>query len=217
MKKQILALASIALIGGAITFTSCKQDDITAPVITITGGNTVSHTLNAAWTNPTATATDDEDGDLSSSISVSGTVNENLSGTYTLTYTVSDAAGNTASETVTVTVANSAAYLAGNYTNVADVCQISGSYTHNDVITVSTTTNGSISDQNFGGFGTSISINMTVSGTAITIPAQPVGTQGNILNGSGTITATADPVFNLNWTWTDGSNTESCTSAYDHD
>ncbi len=218
MKKQIFALTSIVMIAGVVTFSSCAKEDLTAPVITITGGNAINHTLNAAFTAPTATATDDEDGDLSTSISVTGTVNENLAGSYTLTYTVSDAAGNTATETVTVAVANSVAYMSGSYTNAQDVCQTSGTYTFNATIAVSATTNGSVAVSNFGGFGTSIAINMTVTGTTIAIPAQPVGTVGNILNGSGSVTSTTAPVaFNLTWTWTDGTLTESCTSTYTHD
>ncbi len=198
--------------------TSCKKEDTAVPVITVTGGNAVAHTLNAAWTNPTATATDDEDGDISTSISVSGTVNENLAGNYELTYTVSDAAGNTATEIVTVTVANSAAYMNGSYTNAADVCQVTGSYTYNATIAASGTVNGSVAVNNYAGFGTSITINMTVTGSAIAVPAQPVGTIGNILSGTGTVTSMTAPVaFNLAWTWTDGTTTESCTSNYTHD
>jgi hypothetical protein len=218
MKKQIFALASIVMIGGVFMMTSCSKEDITAPVITVAGGNSVNHTLNAAWTNPTATATDDEDGDISSSISVTGTVNENLAGNYELTYTVTDAAGNVATQVVTVTVANSAAYMNGTYTNASDVCQTSGSYTYNATIAASGTTNGSVGVTNFGGFGTGITINMSVTGSSITIPAQPVGTVGNILNGSGTVSSMTAPVaFTLAWTWTDGTLTESCASTYTHD
>lgn len=203
--------------------TSCKKEDTTAPVIAVTGGNAVSQNLPATsgagtWTNPTATATDDEDGDISTSVTVTGAVNPNLAGTYLLTYTVTDAAGNIATSVVTVNIVNSAAYMSGSYTNAADVCQTSGSYTYNATIAASTTTNGAVAVSNFGAFGTAIAINLTVTGTSIAIPAQPVGTAGNILNGSGTVTSTTAPVaFNLTWTWTDGTLTESCASTYTHD
>lgn len=215
MKKQIFAITSMVMIAGVMTFTSCTKEDITAPVITIAGGNTINHTLNAAFTAPTATATDDEDGDLTTSIAVSGTVNENLTGTYTLTYTVADAAGNTATETVTVTVANSAAYLSGSYSG-ADTCQVTGNYTYTATTNVSTTTNGQITINNFAAFGTSINITATATGSSIALGAQPVGTLGNILSGSGVITNSTTPVMHFTFTWTDGTNTESCQSWLTH-
>jgi hypothetical protein len=216
MKKQIFALTSMVMIAGVLTFTSCSKEDITAPVITVAGGNTINHTLNAAFTAPTATATDDEDGDLTTGISVSGTVNENLVGTYTLTYTVSDAAGNTATETVTVTVANTAAYLSGGY-NAHDTCQVTAPYNYVATVSVSNTTNGAFTISNFGAFGTAITVNATLSGTAISIPAsQSLGGSASIVAASGTVTNTTVPVFGATYTWTDGSSSEVCISVYTH-
>lgn len=220
MKKQILALASIVMIGGVMTFTSCSKEDLTAPVLSITGGNSATQNLPSTagagtWTNPTATATDDEDGDISSSVSVSGTVDPNTAGTYTLTYSVSDAAGNTASETVTVTIVNSADYLEGAY-NGSDVCQISGSYTYTANVSASNSVNGAMTINNFAAFGTGINVAVSLSGTAISMNAQPIGTTGNLLSGSGTVTNTTTPIFDINFTWTDGTNTESCASNYTH-
>ncbi len=50
------------------------------------------------------TATDEEDGDLTDDIAVTGTVNVNTPGTYTLVYTVTDSGENTVSVTRIVTV-----------------------------------------------------------------------------------------------------------------
>lgn len=215
MKKQIFALTSMVMIAGVMTFTSCSKEDITAPVITITGGNTINHTLNATFTAPAATATDDEDGDLTASITVTNNVNVNLVNSYTVVYTVSDAAGNTATETVNVTVANSAAYLSGSYAG-ADTCQVTLPFTYNATCNVSTTTNGSISINNFAGFGTSVNITATVTGTSIALGAQPVGSLGNILSGSGVVANTTTPVMHFTFTWTDGTTTESCESWLTH-
>ncbi|KAB7790347.1 immunoglobulin-like domain-containing protein [Bifidobacterium leontopitheci] len=52
------------------------------------------------------TATDNRDGDLTSKIKISGTVNTSVAGTYRVTYTVSDKAGNTATAIRTVTIKN---------------------------------------------------------------------------------------------------------------
>ncbi len=156
----------------AVTFTSCKKEDVGAPEITITGGATINHTLNAAFVNPTATATDDEDGDLSSSIVVTGTVNKDLAGTYTLTYKVTDAAGNEGTKDVTVIVANSQANLAGSYSvsETFDGVAI-GAYTQ--TVTVSSTENNKIMFQKFGNYSNGL-VNATVSGTTLNIPSQTV-------------------------------------------
>ncbi|MBO6631702.1 MAG: DUF5011 domain-containing protein, partial [Psychroserpens sp.] len=47
-----------------------------------------------------ATATDNIDGDISSSIVIGGSVNTNAAGSYQVTYDVSDAAGNAATQVV---------------------------------------------------------------------------------------------------------------------
>lgn len=71
--------------------------DTTAPVITLTGG-TVNLTQGTAFVDPGFTATDDTDGDITASVVVTGTVDVNTVGTYTLNYNVSDAAGNAATQ-----------------------------------------------------------------------------------------------------------------------
>ncbi|HYG09785.1 MAG TPA: immunoglobulin-like domain-containing protein [Pyrinomonadaceae bacterium] len=78
--------------------------DTTAPAINLTGGNVLTAECHVAFTDPGATATDACEGDLNSAVQVSGTVDPNTVGTYTLTYTVSDASGNTATAQRTVNV-----------------------------------------------------------------------------------------------------------------
>tara|TARA_Y100000766_G_scaffold3380_1_gene2615 strand:- start:3057 stop:6032 length:2976 start_codon:yes stop_codon:yes gene_type:complete len=78
--------------------------DTTAPVITISGANPVDVDLGTTYNDAGASANDANDGDLTSSITVSSNVDTNTVGTYTVTYTVSDAAGNQATETRTVNV-----------------------------------------------------------------------------------------------------------------
>jgi Flavin containing amine oxidoreductase/Bacterial surface protein, Ig-like domain len=71
--------------------------DVTPPVISLNGSANMSVVENTLFTDPGATATDNVDGDISSSIQVSGSVDTSTVGSYTLTYSVSDAAGNSAS------------------------------------------------------------------------------------------------------------------------
>jgi hypothetical protein len=71
--------------------------DTTAPVITLVGDNPLELNNGDTYTDPGATASDDVDGDLTSSIVVGGdTVDTLTDGSYTVTYDVSDTAGNSA-------------------------------------------------------------------------------------------------------------------------
>lgn len=185
MKKQLFAIASVVVLAGAVTFTSCKKEDTTAPTITVTGGATQTQTLpstlnGGTWTNPTATATDDEDGDLSSSVTVSGTVDPNLAGNYELTYTVTDAAGNTATEVVTVTIYNEAQNLAGTHQCKDTVFPV-GTYfgDYSQTVTASTTINGRITFSRFGDYTNNTTIYANVSGTNISLPTQTTGAIGS--------------------------------------
>ena len=96
--------------------------DTTAPSITLTGSSTINLTVGDTFTDPGATATDDVDGDLTSSISITGTVDTSTIGTYTLTYSVADAVSNSASTTRTVIV-NAAVSNSGNISFVNGTCQ----------------------------------------------------------------------------------------------
>ncbi|RUS43831.1 immunoglobulin-like domain-containing protein [Cohnella sp. AR92] len=67
-----------------------------APAIQLNGSSPMTVEGNGLFTDPGATAYDLQDGDLSSSIVVTGTVDTTTLDTYVLTYDVSDAAGNAA-------------------------------------------------------------------------------------------------------------------------
>jgi hypothetical protein len=96
--------------GNATTVTrTVSVADQTAPVITLNGNSTMTIAKGGTWTDPGATATDNVDGNLTSSIVKTGTVNTNTVGSYTITYTVTDAAGNATTVTRTVSVADQTA------------------------------------------------------------------------------------------------------------
>ena len=80
------------------------EGDTTAPVITILGEAIATVNLNSTYTDAGATATDNVDGDLTSSIVTTGVVNTSIEGNYIITYTVSDTSGNTATATRQVVV-----------------------------------------------------------------------------------------------------------------
>jgi hypothetical protein len=85
-----------------------EAPDTTDPIVTLTGSDTITLDifLGDTWTDPGATALDNKDGDLTSSISVTDPVDDTTVGTYTVTYSVTDAAGNTGTTTRTVEVVN---------------------------------------------------------------------------------------------------------------
>jgi alpha-tubulin suppressor-like RCC1 family protein len=97
---------SAANIAGGVAIVGRKVDvrDTTPPVLMLIGPNPLNIAVGATFSDPGATVTDACAGDLTGSIVRSGSVTNNLPGTYTLTYTVADPSGNTASTNRTVQV-----------------------------------------------------------------------------------------------------------------
>jgi formylglycine-generating enzyme required for sulfatase activity len=80
------------------------QPDTANPELELFGGATITREAGQAWAEPGAAGHDARDGNITSSVTVTGTVDMNTTGTYVLTYSVADAAGNTATANRTVTV-----------------------------------------------------------------------------------------------------------------
>ena len=82
--------------------------DLSAPTLTLTKSS-VSITKGKSITlkDYIKSATDNKDGNLKSSVKISGSVNTSKVGTYKINYTVSDKAGNTTTKTLKVEVINS--------------------------------------------------------------------------------------------------------------
>ena len=70
--------------------------DNTAPVITLVGDGVVQNEWTVPFVDPGATAVDNVDGDISSRIVASSTIDVNVVGAYTVIYNVTDTAGNAA-------------------------------------------------------------------------------------------------------------------------
>ncbi len=209
MKKQLFLSAAVLLTAGMIWMTGCKKDDTTPPVVTITGANPLTISLNnTSVADPFATATDDQDGDIAaSSISSdwSSKVDVNLKGSYTVTYSATDAAGNVGTATRTVNVINDAEAFAGTYQG--NETDINGPYTYVQLntVTASTTVNNRITLTRLGDFANN-TVYINVTGTTLTMPSQTVTNVGTGANpcdihnrqsdGTGTKTATG---FNLTY------------------
>ena len=69
-------------------------EDDEAPVITLNDDKPIELEVGETYEEPGATAEDNVDGDITDDIEITGEVNTNKVGDYTITYTVSDAAGN---------------------------------------------------------------------------------------------------------------------------
>ena len=83
--------------------------DAESPKITITGDKTVYISKGSKYSDKGATATDNCDGDLTSKITKSGSVDTSKNGTYKITYEVTDSSGNKAKEERTVIVSTKTA------------------------------------------------------------------------------------------------------------
>jgi len=83
---------------------SSGSADVTAPVLTLEGDKFINVSLGEAYGDAGATAIDDVDGDLSSTIVIIGSVDTSTVGSYVLVYSVIDAAGNEALLSRTVIV-----------------------------------------------------------------------------------------------------------------
>ncbi|MCX6786510.1 MAG: DUF5011 domain-containing protein [Candidatus Kaiserbacteria bacterium] len=81
-----------------------ESSDTTPPVVTLIGEAAIQINVGGTFTDPGATATDPVDGDVTSKIVVTGSVNTATPGLYTLTYSASNAAGNTGTVSRVVTV-----------------------------------------------------------------------------------------------------------------
>lgn len=82
-----------------------SDSQLAVPVINLVGSG-VTVILNGSYVDPGYTATDDNDGDITGSVVVTGTVDTSTVGIYTLRYNVTNSIGNDAVEVIRlVTVA----------------------------------------------------------------------------------------------------------------
>ena len=98
-----------------LTTTLIKEDE-ELPVITLNGNQTIYLNYGTTYQEPGYTAIDNCDGDLTDSVSVSGTVGKNI-GTYSLTYTVKDSSNNEAKITRTIIITKSTLPNSGTINN----------------------------------------------------------------------------------------------------
>jgi hypothetical protein len=147
----------IFLITLAMAFVSgCKKDssdgDKTPPVITIAGQTDVLLDLNSgAYSDPGATASDNQDGVIHVSSDFSSTnPNPDEAGLYSIKYTATDKSGNTGTAVRTVIVRNTAEDFAGEYTVTQVLNGVTTTYSQ--TITVDKNINNRIHFSRFGNY-----------------------------------------------------------------
>ncbi len=131
---------------GLLAFNQPLITDTTPPVITLIGPNPITVGQNSTYTDPGATATDNIDGNISSSIVINtSAVNTAVPGNYTVTFNVSDIAGNAATQvtrTVHVTGAPTAnPQSVSTNEDTAKAITLTGSDPDNDPLTFIVVTN----------------------------------------------------------------------------
>lgn len=188
---QTRAIHILLFLLSGIFIISCGND-VRAPEIILSGKTKDTIELNTSYSEPGYTARDKKDGDITAKVMVSGSVNPNKTGDYSIKYEVIDKAGNLDKAERNVHVFNKSNYLAGTYL-VNEVVKGAnpGQYTYIINAKGSETKNMQLELNNFGSYGIYVNVKVDISGNNITIPLQyptgmPSGSEGGI-SGNGEI------------------------------
>ncbi len=214
MKKSIALAAFVAV--STLFIAGCSKDDTESPVLTLLGSNPYQLEMLQNYSEPGATADDNEDGNISSSINVDASeIDNRVPATYNVYYSVSDAAGNPSDAIREVVVFATNGALAKTY-NVVDSCFTTSGVFVPPVFTYTQTLTASGSDVNsfslFANYtGLTPTITSTVNGSGVITIGNQTATAGN--GDSHTFSGTAQVTtggFRL--VYTDVNNTVSATA-----
>ena len=173
-------------LGAVLALNACKDDDLTAPSISLNGAASVVSPYGSDYSDAGAFASDDKDGDITTRIITSGVPDGATAGKYVVEYNVTDDAGNSAA-TVTrdVSISFTGDQMGGAYSTV-DVC--GGVEDLYDITAISSgISDYAINFTNFANVYTDF-VNATIDGNTITIAPQiPIAGGTSTVAGSGTI------------------------------
>ncbi len=197
MKRTQLILSATAVILALSIMIGCKKKSNYTPAIYVKGGD-MTIPLNSTFSDPGATAQDDEDGELTDKIEVDQSeLDVNQVGSYNIVYKVIDSDGNESEASRIVTVANDAQTYFGYEFTVFDTAGTGASSIKDkylSTIQVSKTKNNEISFARFnalGGYGTNYAvlgeITATVSYTSINFSYQALSVRDES-NGNAIVT-----------------------------
>lgn len=175
-------------LAAAVFITSCTEDDMTAPVVTVLGDDPIDHLLHTDYTDAGATAQDNEDGELV--VEMINNVDPDNIGTYVIEYSATDLSGNTGTATRTVNVIVEQVSWDYSWAVVDSVVGVGeGIYDYNCNIDPSAVELNKLLISNFGGFGSSVIVTATFDKFGnLTIPAQQLigvdpGSEGTVTGG----------------------------------
>jgi hypothetical protein len=202
MKKLIFIMLAGSTLAAFISISSCKKDDTAAPSISLLGNNPYTISLNSTYTDPGASANDEEDGSVNVNVDASD-VNVNLTGTYTVNYTATDAAGNQASASRTVIVKNDAESFVHGYDVLISGC--GPTYNYTDAIAVSTTVNNQVIFNKFGDYpNANKKLRANISGANISIVTDTINCGSTVVprrfSGSGSIVTSPNTIITMSVT-----------------
>jgi hypothetical protein len=200
--------------------------DTAKPSITLKGANPLTVECHSAFSDPGASAADICAGDLTASIIVTGTVNPNAPGSYTLTYSATDPSHNTGTATRTVNVVDTGhpsialngsnpmiVYLNGSFVDpgatATDICagslpvSVSGSVNVNVVGTYTITYGATDPSGNASTATRTVYVQYQVAGTScIGNPGhtilQPINADGTSVSKQGSTVPAKFQVFDAN-------------------
>lgn len=119
----------INVANGSVTYPIKTDGTDNAPSLILNGANPQTLALGSSFINQGATANDDIDGNLSSSITESNNVNTSIAGCYKQNYEVSDTSGNSKSLTRTIFVGTDTQRHSPNLPPITQEIAIANSYT----------------------------------------------------------------------------------------
>ncbi len=210
-KRNFFILALVALFGSSLLLTSCGEEDTTGPVISFEGDDPIIVEFGSSFNaeDYPATATDDEDGDVT--VTTTDDVNTNTLGDYYITYTATDKEGNSTTKRRGVSVVPHSGMFTGQWAmndGLAYTMQVAAGSANNKVLAT-----------NFAGLNNAVGVVLEFANDgSITIPSQSVissdpdfnctaSGSGNISNDGSTLTLT----YTLDWDDGSGSDTYTAT------
>ena len=210
---------SLLILNSCTDPSSDPTSDTTDPVITLLGNNPDTTDYGLTYTDPGATATDETDGDISSSITTKDNLDINQQGTYTITYSVKDAAGNKASAERSVFVYNPNQVAVASIVGIYSVYENCSGNIYTDAVVISADPDD---DEDFyidNFYGSLIdNVHCTINGTNFVIADQTFENGAySIIDGWGSIDISGNVVtITLNYTFKDNSDntTITCSSTY---